>query len=144
MSGIGSPLWVSDFESRFIGDGEDWQKIVAVAESILFLIMLNMSRLRKANLEIDQIWITGGLAVSDQLCQKLADLSDHPIYRPSVSEATARGTAWLALNSHRDWHDDNAGTEFQSKRNNNIFQRYKLWEKEMLVAINNHKTENTQ
>jgi len=144
VSGIGSPLWISDFESRFIGEGEDWQKIVAVAESILFLIMLNLSRLRAAKLEIKEIWVTGGLTVSDQLCQKLADLSGYVIYRPEVLEATARGTAWLASDRHENWCDDNSGFQFQPNRNKEISRRYQLWQQEMLAAVDQHKMENKE
>lgn len=138
VSGLGTPYWISDFNSRFVGDGQDWQKIVAVAESILFLIVQNIARLHMAKLAIEQIWITGGLSVSNQLCQKLSDLSGHTIYRPTVSEATARGTAWLASNTDNDWHDDAAGLRFAPRNNNTLNLRFEAWQREMAVAIRDH------
>ena len=38
VAGLGAPFWVADFPSHVIGDGEPWQKVVAVAESIFFLL----------------------------------------------------------------------------------------------------------
>src|SRR3990167_4147888 len=47
VAGLGAPFWVADFPSRLVGDGEPWQKAVAVAESIVFLLQVNLEAMQK-------------------------------------------------------------------------------------------------
>ncbi|MFV2056574.1 MAG: FGGY family carbohydrate kinase [Thiohalomonadales bacterium] len=141
VSGLGSPFWISDFQSRFIGSGEDWQKIVAVAESILFLINVNMARLSDAGLMIDIIYVTGGLSVSNQLCQRLADLTGKSIYRPTECEATARGTAWLAADGRYDWRDNDSGDQIHPVNNPGLCQRYDDWLIAMTQALSHNRSD---
>ena len=48
VSGLGSPFWAGDFESRFVGDGTVAERLLAVIESIVFLIRVNLDELRPA------------------------------------------------------------------------------------------------
>ncbi len=99
VSGLGSPFWVADFESRFIdgaGEATAGEKLVAVVESILFLVQVNLQQfkqLKKQGQPVQRIVVSGGLVVLDGLCQRLADLSGFPVLRAQCPEATARGLA---------------------------------------------------
>jgi len=138
VSGLGSPFWQSDFQSRFIVANEsvvdDWQKIVAVAESILFLISTNLQRIQNADLPVRQLWVTGGLAATDALCQRLADLIQIPVLRPAECEATARGIAALSLGLPSQW-SHTAMSRFTPKINPALGERYQKWSSAMNAAL---------
>lgn len=95
IAGLGSPYWIPDLQSRFIGKGDATQKMLAVAESIIFLICVNLERMNDHHLSTKRIVVSGGFAQWDGLCQRLADLSGLLVERPAHHEATARGLAWL-------------------------------------------------
>lgn len=132
IAGLGAPYWIPNFPSQFIGDGEDWEKIVAVAESILFLLKINLEELEQAtNNDITSLLVTGGLAASDSLCQRLADIASIKLYRPVESEATARGTAYLLARCPRHWEEKPYGTWFNPKNNLSLMSRYNRWRSEL-------------
>lgn len=138
VSGLGSPYWQADFQSRFINTpglgSEDWQKIVAVAESILFLIQMNLLKLKEAGLPIKQIWVTGGLAGTDALCQRLADICAVDVARPKECEATARGIAALAMDLPDAWSQTSL-QHFTPKPNPALQQRFEHWMQAMQKAL---------
>lgn len=139
VSGVGSPYWISHLSSRFYdvnhGGGEDCsesndglaEKAVAVVESILFLIQANLELLMKQQPEITKLYVTGGLTVQSGICQRLADLSDLPVYRPDQKEATAFGLAWLLANRPSSWLEHQTGAEFLPGDGQSIQKRYQLW-----------------
>ncbi|MCG6976092.1 MAG: hypothetical protein LJE56_06715 [Acidiferrobacterales bacterium] len=135
VAGLGAPYWVPDFPSQFIGDGEDWQKAVAVVESVVFLLRVNMEEMQKSASPPLQIQVTGGLSALDGLCQRLADLSRMPVYRPVEHEATARGTAYLLANSPQDWPETEIGSWFKPQDNASLHRRYSDWQKAMLATM---------
>ena len=47
IAGLGGPFWQPDFASRFVGEGEPWQKAVAVVESMAFLLQANIDEMAK-------------------------------------------------------------------------------------------------
>jgi len=132
IAGLGAPFWISDFHSEFVGEGEDWEKAVAVIESIVFLLQTNMEEMQKQASPPLQIQITGGLASLDGLCQRLSDISDLPVYRPVEREATARGTAYLVANCPSEWPEQDIGVWFKPKENDALKQRYQAWQDAML------------
>jgi glycerol kinase len=132
IAGLGSPFWVADFHSEFVGDGEDWEKAVAVIESIVFLLHINMEEMQKQASPPLQIQVTGGLASLDGLCQCLSDISGLPVYRPVEREATARGTAYLVANCPPEWPEQDIGVWFKPKENDALKQRYQAWQDAML------------
>jgi glycerol kinase len=135
VSGLGTPYWVPNFPSRFVGEGSEKEKIVAVGESILFLVKVNLEELEKTTgNSINRIVLTGGMAQSDGLCQRFADLTGLKIHRPHNSEATAQGTAYLLANCPRQW-EVQAGNEFCPLENRGIKTRYKRWRREMENAL---------
>lgn len=127
ISGLGAPFWVADFTSRFVGAGEDWQKVVAVAESIVFLLQANLDEMRTLTPPTAQLIVTGGLSWYDGLCQRLADLSGLPAYRPGEYEATARGTAYLLAGCPNDWPEPAPGLWFMPNPNAALVVRYRKW-----------------
>jgi glycerol kinase len=103
VGGLGSPDWRSDFHSRFVGDGRPEQQLVAVAESIVFLVDRNLAGLRTLGTPCMHVLATGGISRSDRFCQALADLAGLPVRRPAHCEATARGAAFLLAGRSADW-----------------------------------------
>jgi glycerol kinase len=95
VGGLGAPYWRAGFRSCFVGRGDVGQKMAAVAESIVFLLLENLDRMRAAGVALRALRVSGGLAQLDGLCQRLADLSTLPVERPVLREATALGLARL-------------------------------------------------
>lgn len=129
VGGLGAPYWVADFPSRFVGAGEPWQKLVAVSESIVFLIATNIERMRQAG-DINALVLSGGLAQLDALCQRLADVTGLPALRPCEHEATARGLAWLLASDKTRWGAIDSVT-FSPQPAPALLRRYRNW----LVAM---------
>jgi glycerol kinase len=136
VSGLGAPFWVAAFESRWVGAGEPWQKICAVAESIVFLLQTNLERLRSFPPALTQLVVSGGLARHDGLCQRLADLSGLPVHRPAEHEATARGTAFLLAGFPETWPETKPGMTFAPSPNSALTRRYQRWLTQMNAALN--------
>ena len=135
ISGLGAPYWIADFDSRFIGEGTDQEKVVAVIESIIFLLETNLREMLSLASPPLQIQISGGYAKLDGLCQRLSDLSGLPVYRPVEQEATARGTAFLLVHEKHHWPEGEIGVWFKPKKNEAIKKRYEKWESCLLAAI---------
>jgi len=135
VGGLGAPYWSAEFDSRLVGDGEAWQKAVAVVESIVFLLQTNLEFMQKLPLAPVRLVVSGGLARYDGLCQRLSDLSGLALYRPAEHEATARGTAYLLAGFPGDWPEEKPGTPFEPKQNTGLRQRYQRWHAEMQRAL---------
>jgi glycerol kinase len=127
IAGLGSPFWQPEFASRFMGDGEPWQKVVAVAESIVFLLQANLDEMKRLASPFEQLFVTGGLSAVDALCQRLADLNGRAVYRPVEHEATARGTAFVLANCPADWPEAEFGVWFKPAANEALRARYQRW-----------------
>jgi len=132
ISGLGAPYWLADFRSEFVGQGELPQQAVAVMESIVFLIQSSLDEMDKLASAPEQIQITGGLANHDSLCQRIANLSRLPVYRPQECEATARGTAYLLAGQPSHWPEFSPGQWFEPADDNALKQRYTEWLDQML------------
>ena len=147
VSGLGSPFWVPDFNSTFVyekiaSEGEDWKKIVSVAESIIFLIVMNLEEMDKICSSSKLLIVTGGLSKNKEMCQRLADLTGKNVFRPQACEATARGTAYLlmnaTINAKNDWSDKNTGQWIKPMKNSRFSARFVLWKEEMVRALKNN------
>lgn len=138
VSGLGSPFWVADFESRFIDvpeTTEPWQLAAAVAESIVFLVQANLDEFGKLAAPPERIIASGGLTHYDALCQRLADLGGLPLYRPVEHEATARGLAWLLAGKPGDWPESEPGQYFNPGSNPALTKRYAAWRQAMTAEL---------
>lgn len=138
VAGLGAPYWATDFHTEFVGDGDDGQKAVAVIESIVFLLHINLQEMQKQASPPLQIQITGGLSGLDGLCQRLSDVVGLPVYRPVEREATARGTAYLVADCPSEWPESEIGVWFKPKENPELMQRYQDWQKAMLENMRKH------
>jgi len=126
VGGLGSPWWKPDFESRFIGPGEPSQKVVAVVESIVFMLAVNIGMIGA-----DAVTVSGGLARLDGLCSRLADVTGLVVERPVVHEATARGLAWLVAGRPAGWRDPGEPTLFEPTANPALKSRFARWREAM-------------
>ncbi|VAW92240.1 Glycerol kinase [hydrothermal vent metagenome] len=135
ISGLGAPFWVADFQSRFVHESNDKDKIVAVVESIIFLIRENINEMQKLASPPEQIQITGGLTIQDEICQRLADLTELAVYRPVECEATARGLAYKLAGEPKIWPEKEVGEWFKPKINTGLQARYKEWNTALLKAL---------
>ena len=131
VSGLGSPFWAPHFRSRFIGRGAAWEKAVAVAESIVFLLKVNIEAFAQLAPPCTEIQVSGGLARLDGLCQRLADVTAMRVYRPAEAEATARGLAFLVADMPHEWPEPGPGTWFTPAGNIPLQERYSRWREEL-------------
>jgi glycerol kinase len=106
IAGLGGPFWKPDFPSRFVGEGESWQKAVAVVESMAFLLQANIEEIGKYVAPARTMRVSGGVSRLDGLCQRLASVSGVPVHRRHDPEATARGIGYLAAGRPRPWNED--------------------------------------
>ena len=131
LGGLGSPYWAPEAQPLLIGEGDKGQKIVAVLESILFLLQINLEILETVTPPIKQLQISGGLSHFDGVCQRLADLSQRTVYRPASVEATARGIAWLASSSPKYWPKPGRGKRFYPSDNPELQGRFLYFQREL-------------
>jgi glycerol kinase len=135
ISGLASPFWIADFPTRFDrNDCSDAEKAVAVIESIVFLLCANLEEMNKLSPPPERLQITGGLAVQDGLCQRLADITGLPVHRPVECEATARGVAYLLAGQPARWPEVGPGSWFQPAGNPALQERYQRWSRAMPVS----------
>ncbi|KPJ78483.1 MAG: hypothetical protein AMJ54_03110 [Deltaproteobacteria bacterium SG8_13] len=127
IGGLGSPWWQAGPEPHLIGDGEPWQRAVAVVESIVFMLQANIEELVAAGRRVRRIQVGGGLAAVDGICQRLADLTQVTVYRPAESEATARGIAWLSCGSPPHWPKPGHGRVFKPRSHAGLQRRYQIF-----------------
>jgi glycerol kinase len=135
VSGLGSPWWIPDFDSRFVGEGEPREKMAAVAESIVFLLCINLECLQRVGPPFKRVRATGGLAWNDALCQRLADLIGLAVERPAEHEATARGTAFLIAGRPESWPEPVEGRRFEPREAPGLAARFDRWKEVLTTAI---------
>jgi glycerol kinase len=126
VAGLGSPFWASDLQSRFIGEGTAAGRLLALLESIVFLIRVNLDELRPHGPALARIVLTGGLSSSDIFCRRLADLAGMPVWRSREAEATARGLAWLTAEPGTQWLPG-AGEEIAPRPDQGLCARFARW-----------------
>jgi len=130
VGGLGAPFWRSDFPVEFVGDGDDTAQLAALLESIAFLLGVNFEALgRSAPLE--RIRLSGGLARSDYLCRCLAETSGVAVERYALTEATARGAAFLAAGEPESWQTPPLERVFKPTGDAALAARYARWREEM-------------
>jgi len=133
VGGLGSPWWNNSIEAKFIAENMSLNQAeaglesqaVAVIESIVFMVCINLE-IMQSEQTLRKLRVCGGLSQLDGLCQRLADLSTLPVERLNLSEATARGIAWLAADRPDDWSSVKAEV-FIPASNTHLDKRYKLF-----------------
>lgn len=138
VSGLGAPFWLADFHSCYVGAAAATstaeQKLVAVLESIVFLLQLNLEEMQGEGFMFRRLVVTGGLSTMDGLCQRLADLSGLALTRPQQTEATARGLAYLLSQPRTAW-PAGEGQWFQAQDNPPLRARYQQWRQALEAAV---------
>lgn len=129
VGGLGAPFWVADCPIRFSRDGTLAEHTVAVLESILFLLQVNIERICEASTDqagaIRRIIVSGGVACWPGFCERLADLAGMPVERPADIEATARGLAWLLGNAGAPGATESA--HYPPRPNPALRARFRQW-----------------
>jgi glycerol kinase len=133
VSGLGSPDWVPDFESRYIGEGHGLVRLAAVYESIVFLIVRNLEVMRRS-LRLERIVLTGGLSHIDFIARRIAALSALPVERPVDGEATLRGLAALLRGGSAGEAEIPAAT-FGPETDDLARTRYEAWTQELEASL---------
>jgi glycerol kinase len=130
VGGLGAPFWQPDFPVEFVGIGDDTAKLAAVLESIAFLLGVNLEALSRAA-HLERIRLSGGLSRSDYLCRCLADTSGLTVERYALTEATARGAAFLAAGEPDSWQTPPLQRVFEPTGDAARSARYSRWRGEM-------------
>jgi glycerol kinase len=126
VSGLGSPFWKPDFESRFVGEGSDLQQCRAVLESVAFLIKANLDEMDRHQPAPERLVASGGLAENRLLCRMLACLSEAPVDRSSDREASSRGLAFLVAGEPAGFASQ-AADRFEPEPDQQLLARYLKW-----------------
>ena len=140
ISGLGSPYWISDLESRFSKDASVGLKAIAVIESLAFLICENLNAMRAHGQPINKVLLSGGLASVDYLCQAIADISGLSVERSSIQEATAFGILQLLAGQKAPLVESSTQL-FESRSDTGISYRYKAWQQEMKEILKSQRTD---
>ncbi len=127
IAGLGGPFWQAEFESRFVGEGEPWQKGVAVVESIAFLLQANIDHMAPYVSAPARMRVSGGVSRLDGLCRKLASLSGLAVHRRDDPEASARGIAYLAAGRPAQWNTAPHEDLFPCAPDAPLAERYRRW-----------------
>ena len=127
IAGLGGPFWQADFPSRFVGEGETWQKAVAVVESIAFLLQSNIDYMAPYVSVPRRVRVSGGVSRIDALCRMIATLAGVPVHRRDDPEASARGIAYLAAGYPREWNSAVHEDVFEPQPDAILAARYRRW-----------------
>ncbi len=130
-SGLGSPWWMPDFESRYVGDGGPVERLIAVLESIVFMLQTNLEAFAGHASAPQRIIVSGGVSKGDGFCRKLASLSGLPVIRHRISEATAQGLAWLLADLESPWSMQAPPDIFEPQADDPLGERYERWKELM-------------
>jgi glycerol kinase len=104
FTGLGAPYWDPDARGAILGLTRD-TSVADIARAALDAVCFQTRDLMEAmkkDLEAVKmaapkaLKVDGGMVRNDWFCQRLADLTGLPVDRPSVTETTAMGAAYLA------------------------------------------------
>jgi len=138
IGGLGSPFWVAEFASRYIGEGDVPARLVAVVESIVFMVRRNLEVFAGDGRRPGRVIISGGLAVLDGLCQKLASLADMPVCRGPDIEATLSGLGYLLSGFSDEYRRPPCQHVFEPRPDAALKGRYQRWFEAMEKALGHH------
>ena len=134
VAGLGGPFWQPEFASRYVGEGEPWQKAVALVESIAFLLQANIDHMAPYVVPPRRMRVSGGVSRIDGLCRKLACVSGLPVHRRDDPEASARGIAYLAAGRPEGWNRAPREEVFAPGPDPALLARYRRWRAAMAEA----------
>ncbi|MGF9563624.1 glycerol kinase GlpK [Neorhizobium sp. JUb45] len=112
FTGLGAPHWDADARGAMYGLTRSTgpaEFAAAALEAVCFqtrdLLDAMHKDWRSASGEETVLRVDGGMVASDWTMQRLADLIDAPVDRPTILETTALGAAWLAASRVGLWPD---------------------------------------
>lgn len=131
FAGLGAPYWNQNARGSLFGITRGTTKAhVAVAgvESIAFQTMDVLNAMNAdAKINIAELRVDGGATVNNRLMQFQSDLLNCAVVRPSITETTALGAAYLAGLAVGFWKDVNeieqywkADKTFENTLNDNV------------------------
>lgn len=131
VGGLAAPFWRSDFASRFVGDGDASAKLVAVLESVVFLVAEILDAMERVVGRPTRLRVGGGLAQLDGLCARLANVTGVRVERHDEVETTALGLARLlgARPAAPEFED------FEPVADPALLARRESWRREMARAL---------
>lgn len=120
FTGLGSPHWDPDARGTIVGltRGSTRAHIARAAlESIAFQSAELLQAMRAdAGVPLDALRVDGGAARNDFLMQFQADLLGVPVLRPTITETTAHGAAYLAGLGAGVWSADECASHWRLER----------------------------
>jgi len=134
VGGLGAPWWDARCPVRFEGEhaGGLAAQAVAVIESIVFLLMVNVEAMSQAAGVPQRIIISGGVSRLDGLCQRLADLTGLQVLRPEDVQATTVGLHFLLAGTVVPW--EHAAQGFEPVAAPALAARYQHWRRALDAA----------
>lgn len=146
IGGVGSPYWLPQVESCFIDDTDqarshhdsDTEQLIAVIESIAFLLTANIELMQRQLPDLQQIVVGGGLSSCRYLCECLADLTQLPVTRLGEPELTAKGLAYLIAEQPTEWLHDRRSSQFTPQATTVLLARQQRWRLAM-AALQQHR-----
>ena len=111
--GLGAPYWDAEARGAIYGltrNSGPAEIAKAALEAVAYQTNDLLAAMKKdwkgASLQT-VLRVDGGMVASDWTMQRLADILDAPVDRPTILETTALGAAWLASQASSLWPDQN-------------------------------------
>jgi glycerol kinase len=131
IGGLSAPFWRTDLQPRFSEGLAADEKILAWLESVIFQIVVNVQLMSELGAQ-KKIYISGGLSNANLVCQKIADLTNTPVYRSDNTDATLQGIACMAAGLPAHWQPPVKDDVFKPQQNSAMQLRFNDWHKEMI------------
>jgi len=109
FTGLGAPYWNQHARGTIVGitrGSKDSHIARAALESIAFQTMDVLKAMEAdAGIDIKELRVDGGATINNQLMQFQSDVLNTSVIRPSITETTALGAAYLAGLGVGYWND---------------------------------------
>ncbi len=99
FTGLGAPYWDPDARGALFGLTRDTgigEIVVATLEAVCFQTRDLLGAMQSDGIKPTSLRVDGGMVVNNWLSQRLADIVQLPVDRPTINETTALGAAYLA------------------------------------------------
>jgi len=127
IGGLSAPYWRTDLQSYFSDGLTADEKITAWIESVIFQIVVNVMIMHE-RYPISTLVVSGGFSRADQVCQKLADLTQMSVHRSENSDATLQGIAYMASGLSAQWNNRVTEEIFMPQHNPSLLNAFRLWQ----------------
>jgi len=137
VGGVGSPYWLHDITTSFVAvDGsnqsyDDAAALIAVIESIAFLVADNIALMTTHLPRLDSIIVGGGVSACRYLCECIATLTTLPVTRVNEPELTAKGLAWLIADQPANWKPPGDSSHYPVEVDSALATRHLQWQQRM-------------